>query len=113
MDTLSAFYRGEAARKLGSRHMVFDWDKAAKIISEEQPSIAYAGLRSDWEYTGGVIYQDNKPYFDGYTYLCSNWAMPELQLDDGEKIPCWKYQDESDGWDSSTKWPKSALEILG
>lgn len=42
MDTMSAFAKGEANR--GKELMVFDWDKAAQLISERKPSVASAGL---------------------------------------------------------------------
>ena len=29
--------------------MVFDWNKAARIIKEQNPKIASAGLSGDWE----------------------------------------------------------------
>lgn len=53
MDSFSAMMRGQAARMAGAAHMVFDWDKAARIIRERKPSTAAAGLSGDWEYTGG------------------------------------------------------------
>src|SRR5208283_5455948 len=94
--------------------MVFDWDKAAKIIMERNIQNAAAGLSGDWEWTGGYILKDGKPDFDSYTYLASLWAIPELSLDGGESfIVCWIYQEDSPGWDSKTKWPQSALDIIG
>ena len=56
MNTLDAFMMGEANR--GKEMMVFDWDKAARLIAQRKPRIAMAGLRGDWEFTGGVIYED-------------------------------------------------------
>lgn len=110
MDTLSAFTMGEAHK--GARIKVFDWNKAAALIKERKPEIASAGLGGDWEYTGGEIYRGGKPVdkSETYTYLASNWARPELDLD-GETIDCYTYQDESD-FRSGTYWPESALKIL-
>ena len=110
MDSMSAFAKGEANRR--NEQKVFDWDKAAELIKERNPRIASAGLSSDWEWTGGTIYQDNKPDFDSYTYLASTWATPELDLD-GNIFKCFKMQSEVPDWSSDTKWPQSALEILG
>ena len=110
MDTASAFRLAEAASKRGDGFKVFDWDKAARIIKERGAKEASAGLSQDWEWTGGVIFKDGKPYMDDYTYLSSIWATPELNID-GEYIDCWKVQ-ESNGWNSKTKWPESALKIL-
>lgn len=109
MDTLSAFARGEAAR--GRPSMAFDWDKAAQLIKERNATRASAGLSGDWEYTGGTIFENGKPVLDSYTYLASTWATPELEID-GETIDCWRYASDC-GFDSGTKWPASALAILG
>lgn len=96
---------------MGEPLKVFDWDKAAQIIKERQPTEASAGLSEDWEWTGGVIYTNGKPVDETYTYLQSYWAIPELDLD-GEVIPCWKYKNDTPGWDAKTYWPESALKIL-
>jgi hypothetical protein len=96
-----------------NRHMVFDWIKAAKIIKEQKPRVASAGLNGDWSHTGGDIYNDGKPVFDSYTYLQSIWAKPTLVLNDDEELECWLYTDEDEyGWDEKTKWPKEAIDIL-
>lgn len=91
--------------------MVFDWDKAARLILESGCKTASAGLRGDWEYTGGVIFEDGKPVTDSYTYLASTWAVPEIGIG-GERYPCFRMQHEVPRWSAETKWPKSALEIL-
>lgn len=112
MDTLSAFAMGYAHK--GKRHRVFDWDRAARRIVETGAQNASAGLSQDWEWTGGEILRDGKPVpaDDTYTYLASNWAIPELELD-GAVEDCFVFMDESPGWDSGTYWPESALAILG
>ena len=113
MDTMTAFYIGRASRSKNS--MVFDWDKAARIIAERKPESAAAGLESDWEYTGGNILEDGKPNLDEYTYLASTWATPQLQIDD-ETIDCFIMQDDvPEAWGKDfahIKWPESALNIL-
>lgn len=110
MNSFMGFSMGEANRE--KKLMVFDWDKAAQIIKERKPEIANAGLCYNWEYTGGCIYENGKPFLDDNTYLASTWAVPELQIDDCKVIPCYKMKSETPKWDASTKWPKSALEIL-
>ena len=109
MDTWMAFAMGAANRN--KEPMVFDWNKAARVIKERRPKCASAGLRSDWEYTGGTIYEDGKPVMDAYTYLASTWAVPELDMD-GDIVECFRMEHEVPGWGSKTKWPKSALDIL-
>ena len=109
MDTFFAFAFGEATR--GRELMVFDWDKAADLIREKKPHYAEAGLQGDWEWTGGTIYENGKPVDWDYTFLASTWAVPQLVMD-GKVIPCFRMQSETPGWDSDTKWPESALEIL-
>lgn len=108
MNTMMAFAIGEANR--GKKRMVFDWNKAAKIIRERKPRTAAAGLHSDWEYTGGLIFSDGKPVTNEYTYLASTWATPELMID-GEIIPCYIMEHKTK-WNEDTKWPKSAIDIL-
>jgi hypothetical protein len=109
MNTLAAFAMGEATR--GKEKMVFDWNTAAMLIREKRPEIARAGLRGDWEYTGGTIYKGGKPVKNTYTYLASTWAVPELDMD-GEIVECYCMQHEAPRWDANTKWPYSALAIL-
>jgi hypothetical protein len=111
MDNMSAFAIGEANR--GKPLMVFDWEKAARLIRERQPREALAGLRGDWKYTGGEIYRDGQPVpqEDTYTYLASTWAVPEIYLD-GEVLECWKYESETPGWGSDTYWPEEARLLL-
>jgi len=109
MDTFSAFMMGQANKN--QPVMVFDWDKAAKLIRNEQPKEAFAGLEDDLEYTEGIIWKDGMPVKDDYTYLASTWARPLLIMD-GVPCECWRYEQETPGWNADTKWPKSALEIL-
>lgn len=110
MDTLIAFAMGEANR--GKELMVFDWDKAAQLIKESGATHASAGLRDDWEWTGGTIFEGGEIVTDDYTYLSSTWAVPELLID-GDFIPCYKMDSETPGWGCTTKWPHSAIKILG
>ena len=111
MDTLSAFVMGQANK--GKELMVFDWEKAARLIKGKQPKVASAGLAEDWGYTGGEIWQDGKPTpkDDTYVYLASTWATPEIDLD-GEREDCYKMQSETPNWDADTYFPDEALKIL-
>lgn len=114
MKDAEAFAMG--MMNLGKELMVFDWDKAARIIKERRPIRAGAGLRDDWENTGGVIFASGKIVRNVYTYLASTWAIPELALtfadDSREIIECYKMQSEAPKWNAGTKWPTSALKIL-
>lgn len=105
--------RAKAAQARGEPGKVFDWDKAARRIREEQAFAAAAGLATDWNYTGGTIFENGKPTTEHYTYLASAWATPELDID-GNVEDCWITEAEAKakGWDASTKWPESALAIL-
>ena len=109
MDTLSAFAMGAANRD--KELMVFDWNKAARLIKERNAQEAAAGLSGDWEWTGGTILKDGIPFLKDYTYLASIWAKPELLID-GDYIECYLMQSETPGWAAETKWPESALAIL-
>lgn len=109
MDTASAFAMGQANR--GNELKVFDWDKAAIMIKERKALNARAGLRGDWEWTGGDILVDGKIPEGSYTYLASTWATPELDID-GILYECYKMQSEVPNWDADTFWPDSARKIL-
>ena len=109
MDTLTAFYRARAAQ--GCEQMVFDWVKAAKLIKARKPTLAQAGLQGDWEWTGGTIFSGGKPVLDSCTYLSSNHAEPEIDLD-GDRLPCYCMQSDQPTFGSDTKWPAEALAIL-
>lgn len=100
--------------------MVFDWNKAARLIAERKPNTASAGLQSDWEYTGGPIYANGQPIpqDETYVYLASTWATPELDMDD-DVVDCYIMEDEvpaewvAGGQDySGIYWPDSARAIL-
>lgn len=109
MNTVLAFAMGEAHRN--DPLMVFDWDKAARILAERRPDMAMAGLEDDFEYTSGIIWLGGEPYTLDYTYLASTWAKPLLFIAD-EEIECWRYEDEVSEWSAKTKWPESALNIV-
>lgn len=91
--------------------MVFDWDKAAKIIKETNPKYASAGLRDDWSNTGGTIWEEGKPVFSNYTFLASWWADPMLVTSE-RGYECYVPHGSTE-WSAETKWPESALKILG
>ena len=114
MDTMDAFQRNLDAKSRGAEQMVFDWDRAARRIVETGCRSAYAGLCGDWEWTGGEILRDGKPLKreETYTFLASNHATPELEID-GVKEDCFLMSSQSDDWGSETFWPASALAILG
>jgi len=113
MDSMLAVAMGEANR--GEALMVFDWDKAARIIKQRGATSASAGLSGDWEYTGGEIFSAGKPNTVGYTYLASTWATPELNID-GDIIDCFIMESEvPEEWGKDfpeIKWPESALKEL-
>lgn len=109
METAAALVMGRNHRNDPLK--VFDWDKAARILVERKPDVAFAGLKDDFEYTGGIIWLGGKPYTHDYTYLASTWAKPLLVLVD-EEIECWCYESDVPEWSAETKWPKSAMEIV-
>lgn len=111
MNTLRAFEMNQQAIEAKSRARVFDWNKAAELIKDRKPKIANAGLKDDWEWTSGVIFLNGGIVRDSYTYLKSNWAEPQITLDNGDPIPCWVYADTVP-WDAETKWPDSVLDNL-
>lgn len=98
------------ARRSYEDSKVLDWDETARIINREHPECVVAGLKEDWQFTAGIIYQDGKPCIDEYTYLASSWATPAL-LFNGKTVDCFVMKKDSE-WDAKTKWPSTALEIL-
>ena len=94
------------------RLLVFDWDRAALLIKTYKPQLAEAGLWKDWSWTGCTIYRGGKIVSSDDGHLSSCWAIPELILDDAESVACFRYVEESPGWESDTKWPATALEML-
>jgi len=111
MHSMVAFAMGQANQ--GEELMVFDWEKAARLILDGTPEAAAAGLAGDWSYTGGDIWRDGKPVAvdDTDTYLSSTWAKPELEMD-GIRQDCYRMESETPGWGSNTYWPEEALAIL-
>lgn len=108
MDTFKAMAMGMANR--GRPRKVFDWKKAAELIRDRTPAFVEAGLREDWDYTSGVIFEDGKIDEECYTYLASNWATPQICMD-GEFIDCFVMECDTE-WRSDTKWPDVAREIV-
>lgn len=113
MDTMTAYFRAQAASKRGDKVRVFDWIAAANIIKHQKPQHVYAGLAGDWENTSDVIWtaENGIPTSRGDTYLSSVWAAPEICID-GEFEECWIYEDESPGWEAQTFWPDEARHII-
>lgn len=111
MDTIQAMALGRASQHNPAR--VLDWDQAARIIVNGNVQDAEAGLRGDWEWTGGPILKNGMPVpaEETYTFLASTWAIPELLICGECVIPCWCWQADVP-WDSGTYWPDSALRIL-
>jgi hypothetical protein len=92
MDTMSAFAMGQANR--GKEPKVFDWNKAARLIKETKAKKASAGLAEDWEYTGGIIFENGKIDLEDYTFLQSTWATPVIKID-GEEFDCYLMHSEA------------------
>ena len=59
MNTAQAFWRAQLST---SEVKVFDWNRAARLIKDNNVKTASAGLKGDWEWTGGTIF-DGRPLF--------------------------------------------------
>ena len=122
MNTAQAVAMNQRAIEANQKPRVFDWVKAAELlvakIKEGTPFTA-AGLENDMEWTGGTILEFDGTEFKiitySYTYLASTWAKPILiiQYEDGSDLElcCWEYTEDSE-YDSGTKWPEEAANIL-
>lgn len=112
--------QADIAKRNGAIQKVFDWNKAAQIIKDNFANhpdlVAEAGLQGDWDYTGGIIFENGKPSNNSYTYLSSNWATPTLLLfwdgDEQEEIEC--YVDAANStFTEDSKWDENSIAILG
>ena len=57
----------------------FDYDKAREICKNEYVKYAEGGLREDWNWTAGTIYENGKFDKDGVGYDHSIWATPVIE----------------------------------
>lgn len=109
----------EEAKKKGTMHKVFDWDRAVKLIKdnlkEHKDLKAEAGLQCDWAHTSGVIFEDGKPVKDDYTYLASAWAVPTLIFtwddEEQEDIECFVDASES-RFTAGSSWDEALIKEL-
>ena len=109
MGIMTAFALGQLNQR--KELMVFDWNKAARIIKETGANNAVAGLLGDWDRAADILVDSKIPEYSD-TYLASTWATPGLEVN-GEVVSCYKMQSETNGWGCYTFWPESAREILG
>lgn len=78
--------------KIQTTH-VFDWDLAKKIIKEQNITIAYAGIREDWDATCDLIYE-NGDFVYNKAHLESKWGCPILKDDIGLEYSCFRIEYE-------------------
>lgn len=111
MDSMKAFAISQIAQSAGiTTQNVFDWDKARRLIDEAGASEASAGLRDDWEWTGGLIWIDGAAPKDMITpYLKSVWAIPEIKID-GDVTECY-YTVSKSSWGPGDLWPDTSGDI--
>jgi len=115
---VEGFLGTQAIKAQGKPQMYFNWDKAAEVIklhTKDHPDlIAEAGLQGDWQYTGGVIFENGKPTNDSYTYLSSNWAKPTLIIswDDEEQLEMDCFIVGETRFNCDSKWDDISLNIL-
>ena len=102
----SLFQSGQLDKK--KCDMAFDWEKAARIIRQEKPFIAFAMLEDKWDKSRCKIYQGGFPVYEDDT-VHSPTLRPMLALDNHEPVPCFKMEYETNGMNV---WPKTALDIL-
>ena len=110
MDTVLALAMGQENRD--KELMVFDWNKAIELILKNKNSEIEAGLCGDWEWTGGLIFNEGEiiPREETYTYLASLWATPQIRID-GCDYDCYIMESETN-WDSESYYPDGLDEKL-
>ena len=93
--------------------MVFDWDKAARLIKKRNAKFAYAGLEEDWVDTSGVIWDSSKGGIvrNKKLFLASTWTKPIIEVN-WSKYRCYRRKSKTPGWDELTVWPDSAMAIV-
>lgn len=121
MNTAKAIIKSCIAQLRGADFMVFDWEKAARILHDRKPFAAFAGLKDDFECTGAMIYKQGHPILLGadgekpYTFLGSCWAKPMLVLLDEkgqpEEMECFT-TDKNSPYCCHTYWPREAVRLL-
>lgn len=85
---------------------VFDWDKASKIILENDIRNAEAFLKNQESYTAGCILCEGEAILDSEAYLETYKDIPTLRdMDTKDEYPCWKFC-------PSCNWTVTALSRL-
>jgi hypothetical protein len=100
-----------AETRKDGREMVFDWEKAARVIVERRATAAAAYLGNDYRATWRPILSEGRPADTEFIWLASAWGIPTLEINGETAVPCWRWTDET-SWDGSTYWPAAALAIL-
>ena len=92
----------------GSQIRIFDWLKAAEIITENNVMNAEAFIKGDESRTAGRIINDGKLVADHDAILESYCSVPTLRdIDTMEEWECYKYR-------PATNWTaESILKIAG
>lgn len=93
-------------RLQGQKIMVFDWEKAAELITEYNIMNAEAFIRNDEITTCGKIIDNGRLVADHDAILESYQNKPTLRnMDNGEEWECFKYR-------CTTNWTASAVLLL-
>jgi hypothetical protein len=95
-------------------YKIFDWDKAARLIKEKKPKMpVLAGIKEDWHYTFGAIYDNGEIINDSSPWTYSNLYTPQMVIN-REFIECWIYAKEEliFSKDELNHWTESAINIL-
>lgn len=94
---------------------VFDWERAASLISASGVLEAYAGIAGDWESTAAPIWEDGRVVLDAQAQVWTERAgmKPCLEID-GKRIECFKEMWSNDISYAEQKkiWPGNSAAIL-
>jgi len=73
-----------------------DWKRAAEIAKQNPDALIVAGLREDWEYTHGGIFNAGTYGCDWMLQSYSTWATPVIVINGEEEIECYTEEEPDD-----------------
>jgi hypothetical protein len=101
---------GSLDKSFNSGFMVFDWERAAKLMKAYDGENVRAGMKNAWTdfYDNAGFILKNGEAVNEAGIVASYNATPTIEID-GRLFPCFRWADESD---HSASWTDAAVEIM-